>query len=385
MRIKAYDFLFCTSYCFIVTSLFINDVYRINQYIDIASQLLRYSGYVFLLLSTLYINRINKKELMLTSILEMLTLIYAYFTKDLYWALLLVILFSARKLNYKKVFKISLNLLATLSVLTVILCFLGFLPDYLTDRNVFDSSIELRHSFGFYHSNVLPIIVLYLESYYIVIKEHRSKTLDVLLFGAISCILYITSDSRNAFILSLLLTALFLYIRYIGVSKRLQKLLDFISKIEATTLSMFSVAMTYLLLKGGIWDVVDSLFSGRFRLAIFKIRRVGIHLLTLLSTEDFMNDNVYYVTGETLGNIPLDNGYLYVLLRYGVLALLFILYSCYRLSVIIKGKPYLQAVIIIVLAANFVDNDLFDYLFIPFFIMAYHDQSYRRGIISWNQ
>lgn len=127
-----------------------------------------------------------------------------------------------------------------------------------------------------------------------------------------------------------------------------------------------------LLLKGGIWNTIDDFFSGRFRLAIFKMRRIGLHLINIMSNESFVNDNITYVDGKNMSSIVLDNGYLYVLLRYGILILLIYFFIAYCLAKKNKGNACVLGALIAVFIANFVDNDLVDYSFFPFILWAFN-------------
>ena len=138
-------------------------------------------------------------------------------------------------------------------------------------------------------------------------------------------------------------------------------------------MSSFSFSMMFLLLKGGIWNTIDTFFSGRFRLAIFKMRRIGLHLINIMSNESFVKDNITYVDGKDISSIVLDNGYLYVILRYGILIILFYFLIAYCLSKKNKGNACVLGALIAVFIANFVDNDLVDYSFLPFILWAFND------------
>ena len=138
-------------------------------------------------------------------------------------------------------------------------------------------------------------------------------------------------------------------------------------------MSIFSFSMMFLLLKGGIWNTIDVFFSGRFRLAIFKMRRIGLHLINIMSNESFVNDNITYVNGKDLSTIALDNGYLYIILRYGILFLFVYFLIAYRLAKKSKENICVLGALIAVFIANFIDNYLVDYSFLPFIIWAFND------------
>ena len=129
----------------------------------------------------------------------------------------------------------------------------------------------------------------------------------------------------------------------------------------------------FLLLRGGIWNTIDTFFSGRFRLAIFKMRRIGFHFINIMSNENFINDNITYANGQNLSTVVLDNGYLYIILRYGILFLFFYFFIAYLLAKKNKKNICILGTIVMVFIANFVDNDLVDYSFLPFILWAFND------------
>ena len=251
------------------------------------------------------------------------------------------------------------------------LCFIGILPDILTSRDTVEQINYNRHSLGFYHSNVLPLLVFYLEVYYICIVKDRIRNNIIVFFMIIAVIVNAICHSRNAIVMSFALSIFVIF------AKKMRK--DEYKKLYRTTflsipcMSIFSFLMMFLLLKGGIWNTIDTLFSGRFRLAIFKMRRIGVHFINLMSNESFLNDNITYVNGQDLSTVALDNGYLYIILRYGILILLVYFLIAYCLAKKNRKNTCVLGTLITVFIVNFVDNDLVDYSFLPFILWAFND------------
>lgn len=177
--------------------------------------------------------------------------------------------------------------------------------------------------------------------------------------------------SRNAIIISLLLSV------FVILAKKKEngenKLLYHATVLSIPVMSIFSFSMMFLLLRGGIWNTIDTFFSGRFRLAIFKMRRIGFHFINVMSNENFINDNITYANGQDLSTVVLDNGYLYIILRYGILVLFFYFFIAYLLAKKNKRNICILGTIVMVFIANFVDNDLVDYSFLPFILWAFND------------
>ena len=167
--------------------------------------------------------------------------------------------------------------------------------------------------------------------------------------------------------------------------KHLYKVLYQTTILSIPCMSTFSFAMMFLLLKGGIWNTIDSFFSGRFRLAIFKMRRIGIHFINIMSNEFFVKDDITYVNGQNINTIALDNGYLYIILRYGILILLFYCIVAYFLAKKNRWNVCILGTVIAVFVANFVDNDLVDYSFLPFILWAFNDWKANNIVKNMNE
>ena len=370
MKVKKSEILIYLSYICLYISLFLGDVYDSGD-IGIWTQILRWCSYFLIIFSCIYV-RHRKNDFIKMFGVFILTLLYAVKTEDLYWSILVLLIYNLKKIDIEKIFKISVKILAVGISMVLIACILGILPDILTTRNTVVDIAYNRHSFGFYHSNVLPLLIFYLEVYYICLAKENVKRIYILCFMLLSIVVNSFCNSRNALILSIILScSLILW------NKRLDrnncKGLYWITTLSIPAMSIFSVAMTFLLLKGGVWNSIDTIFSGRFRLAIFKIRRIGIHLINIMSNKDFVNDNVTYVNGVNLDTIVLDNGYLYVMLRYGILIIMFYIVIAYLLAQKNKENGYALITLISVLIINFVDNDLVDYSFLPFILWAFNE------------
>ena len=272
----------------------------------------------------------------------------------------------------------SLRIIVLGIISVLVLCVVGVLPDVLTSRNTVEQINYNRHSLGFYHSNVLPLLIFYLEVYYICITKERARNKVIVFFMSIAIVVNFFCHSRNALILSVSLS-MFIFIAK-KKKKHAYRALYRATIFSIPCMSIFSFAMMFLLLKGGIWNTIDSFFSGRFRLAIFKMRRIEIHLINIMSNEFFSRDNIVYVNGQDISTIALDNGYLYIILRYGILILLFYFVIAYLLARKNKESACVLGTLIAVFIANFVDNDLVDYSFLPFILWAFNDWKTNRVI-----
>ena len=368
-KFKKDEILFYLSYIILYVSLFIGDVYNIGS-MDILARYLRIGSYTLIFISCINL-RLKKKDFFRMFAVLMVTLLYGVKTGDLYWSILILLIYNSKKVDIERVYKTSSKIIVIGISSVLILCMFGVLPDILTSRNTVEQINYNRHSLGFYHSNVLPLLILYLEVYYICIAKESIRDNVIAFFMLLAGVVNTCCHSRNALILSLALSLFVIFAK--KMKKDEYKILYRTTILSIPCMSSFSFSMMFLLLKGGIWNTIDDFFSGRFRLAIFKMRRIGLHLINIMSNESFVNDNITYVDGKNMSSIVLDNGYLYVLLRYGILILLIYFFIAYCLAKKNKGNACVLGALIAVFIANFVDNDLVDYSFFPFILWAFND------------
>ena len=293
-KIKKNEILFYLSYIILYISLFIGDVYNIGG-LDILARYLRICSYILIAISCFNL-RFVKKEFLQMMVIFMITLLYAMKTEDLYWSILILLIYNSKKINIESVYRISLRIIIIGIISVLFLCLIGILPDILTSRDTLEQIDYNRHSLGFYHSNVFPLLIFYLEVYYICIVKEKVRDSVIVLFMIFAVIVNVFCRSRNAIIISLLLSV------FVILAKKKEngenKLLYHATVLSIPVMSIFSFSMMFLLLRGGIWNTIDTFFSGRFRLAIFKMRRIGFHFINVMSNENFINDNITYANGQ---------------------------------------------------------------------------------------
>lgn len=368
-KIQKKDILPYLSYIMLYVSLFCGDIYNIDG-LNTVTRALRLGAYALITVSCIDL-RMKKIELLRMIMVIVLTLLYGIKTGDLYWSILVIFIYNTKRINIRTIYEISYGIVLVGIVIVLTCCVLGILPDVLTSRSTIENIEYNRHSFGFYHSNVLPLLIFYLEVYYICIAKEKIRKATIVHYMSAAIIASVFCKSRNALISSAILSVFVIFKHRKCQSKHTP--LYMMAVAEVPCLSLFSFVMMFLPTKGSTWDVVDMAFSGRFRLADYKMRRVGIHLINVMSNKDFLNDNIAYVDGKTMNTIVLDNGYLYVMLRYGLLILLFYFIVSYLLAAKNKENTSIMGAIIAVFMINFVDNDLVDYSFLPFILWAFND------------
>lgn len=356
MKLKKKDMVFYIAYSILFISLFIRDI---DIETDVLTQMLRYTAYI-LLVFQLLMNRWQIKKIAKFAILIAASMLLFWLSKDMYWASVVLIIFAAKDIEMDKFIYFTYLILFICTLFVVLLCFLGVLPDVLTARTGIEA-VATRHSFGFYHSDVLPVICVYLMIYYLWMKNKHAKTLVMIGWAVISLVLYYFCGSRNAFYATSIVIVMFLIFKYIRIKKCFISIFEKISYFWVALFSAFSLTVTLLLSTGSIYDTIDTFFSGRFRVSGYKIMVTGLHFINVMSNDAYFNDKLI-----------IDNGYMYIILRYGLVAIIFYLFINYLLVKKANKNPFLLICVVTIFLVNMIDNDLCDYNFLPFIIIAFN-------------
>ncbi|GEM_PF-404963 len=359
--------LFFIAYIIYMLSTFLADLPKELIGIEYAIKSLRYLSYVLFAVN-IYNKKINKKAFFLLTLFFCIFCTITILTKDFYYAFTSLIVLSAmssRNITYIQVIKVSYYTLLISASIVLFLTVIGILPN---TYNIKDGD-TFRYSLGYYHSNVFPMILFFLFSWRIILKNKISN-LEVFLFLAGSFIAYKLCYSRSGIIGSMSLVG---YVIYNNIHRNnrknhfvSKKVIDFVRILEKQSillLSTFSLIM--MVIAGKQYQLVyklNLLFSGRFALAYLKMRNIGLHLINTINNEEY-----------NYGDYVIDNGYLFIILRYGILFILF--YMLIQYMICKKYNSKVAFVFLITTVTSFIDNDLFSYGFLPYIFIAFQTTS----------
>lgn len=349
---------FTIAYMFFIISLFNRDVSNPNVFFVITNTA-KYISLV-VLIATVISNSVINKQLYRILVLLGISLLITLQSGVMYFIIFVLLTYASRNIDNKFILKIALFTIVTLTILTIFFCLLGIYTDEITCR--WEGS-AIRHSFGFYHSNVLPLIFLYSTVYYCLIMPRKMNLYKLFFFVMIDFGLFFLCGSRN----SLLLTALIVFVKYY-VDRRKQRRVanELVRKIIGigARLSVFfwgaiSLIIPLLLHRIPILNIVDYINSYRFSSIKAKLDVLGVSIFPKMTNDQYFKDL-----------IVVDNGYAFIAIRYGLIVLLFLALLVYSLGKTYKNNTFVLCVIIIVSLANLIDNDIFDYCCLPFIIIG---------------
>lgn len=129
VKLEKRELLFYLSYIIVYISLFIGDIYNDGD-LDTFARYLRICSYILIFISCIKLKR-KKKEIFQMLVILMFTLLYAMKTGDLYWSILILLIYNSKRAKIEEIYKISLNIIVIGIISVFILCVVGILPDVL--------------------------------------------------------------------------------------------------------------------------------------------------------------------------------------------------------------------------------------------------------------
>lgn len=363
MNVKRKNQMFILCYVPFIIALFLEDMAFKTGNIALIVKAIKATVVVLLLVLSV-VDKSWKKKGFAWVVFGALTLLL---TGDFFWFIVILIADVFCDVDEKVIYNVSMQTIVGMTSLTLMLCALGILSDCLTYRT--DFSTEARHSLGFVHSACLPLIVFYMMTYCISTNRNMKK-IGVLSF--IGIVLYSICKSRNAVVITVGLSMLALLLRDKRIENKIKKPLNLVSSWIVFVCIVFSILPGYLRYKGillNYWYAFDQIFTNRSMLTASAFQSYGIPIVNTMNYNAYTNTPVY-IDGYMNNGVVLDSAYMYMVVRYGIVMLLFLWMVLHAYQKKQNISMMEKAAFIAVVVANTIDNDLLSYGCLPFIIIG---------------
>lgn len=286
-KINKINLLFSISYVLFVFSLFNRDVSNI----DVLYPLTIPAKYIALAILTagIMFRVYTKKQIQVVIILLCADLLVLMKSGALIFILISLFAFFANKLDDKDILKVAYFTLLLFTLCVFIFSIVGIYNDEITKRWI-DSAT--RHSLGFYHSNVLPLIYSYLVGYGLLTGIFKKKHYIILL--TIDLVIYYFCGSRNSLFTAFLLVLGKWFIDSvieIGKFKKIiNRLVGFGAKLIVPLLAVFSIFIPLMLDKVPAFRTLDYMLSYRFTYIASMIQNMGISLIPKMTNKTYFGN-----------------------------------------------------------------------------------------------
>lgn len=315
-----------------------------TEFLDFTVNLKLLFGYVFILLS-LYIGYRNNYTILFDT------------------ALLIV---TSRHVKFSSILKCFFISSVSMAMFTILLAKIGFI-----DNRVYYQLGRIRASLGFGYATFLPQLFFFCSLVYIQLRKKMLTFIEVLVIVILDIYLYRISDTRNPFVLTLVLVVLTMLINR---SSRFEQLFIKISPLF-TPIFLVTALFSYYFSKNygnnGFSIIVNNLLSGRLGLGQNAILQYGIHPLgqkiDLFGGAAIRYGNISYLNDYNY----IDSSYLQSLILYGTIFSMFVLVLLTFVMIILveKKQVYLVLSMLLIAIHSMIDPQLIMLWYSPFLLL----------------
>lgn len=327
---------------------------------------IRYLCYIIFFINILIDFKFNTKEWKFYA-LFFIGGIITILSKDVSIIILLVILFSIKDISKEKIIKVVFYTNLIILLVTITCSLMEIIPNWTFERN----SEQLRYSLGYqfctFSSTYLMFIVL--ARFYL--TKGRINCIETMLMAFMAIVIYYFGDARTGFLLILFILLSSTIIQIAGklklkISDKIVNIFNKVIKYMCYILPTF-LAISFILLVimynaevPGIKEI-DSFLTGRLHYTNRAIEKYGI---TLLGKEiEWQGWGGFgYTVFEQFEYTFVDNSNMKIMLNYGVISLIILLYVfTKKLTTEYNKKDYcLLYCFVIVLLWSFIEPSLLE-------------------------
>jgi hypothetical protein len=283
-------------------------------------------------------------------LLLLLTAGVCLFLQDYAWLVLLCFILCAKKEQADMLMKVSFCLGGFFFLLGFVFWQAGALPFTMTEACM--------------QSGTLGVIFFFLQAYYLWAYASSLSWMALAGFGMLHFFAYWMSGHADIFLCSMAMAVL----AFLSYKERSGRICSVLEWINVTIVPLYSFIALLALDGLGNKDAwyypffvwINRLFQNQFLLARYKMQTSGLHYISSLSEAQFMADGII-----------LNSGYLHVLLRGGLVLLLFYIFMACSLTYKSQGQQVQLVVLFFVLLMACVQNTLMSCWMLPFLCLCF--------------
>lgn len=311
---------------------------------DEISNIVTWLIFALLIFQIVFLQSYTKRELMIIILITVPVIIATVLSGQRQMMSVWMFVVAAKNVDVDKVIRTAYKILLVMLPAVVILCLLGVIENATMMRG----SVQ-RFALGFSHPNQLGLSVFQLMACYCYINKDKLNKLNYIYFLLAVLFLVKIPNSKTAYIATTVLLLMLVLYKFIKNQKP-EYMIAYEKGIliGAFCLNFFSIIFSYIdVNRNFILARVNSWMSSRFSVC---------HKVWLLYGVSFWGKRIYVTESERAlvgikNRLWLDNSYVSLLLRYGILIYLIfsIGYLCLVKSMLIK-REYVLAIILFLYA-----------------------------------
>ena len=307
---------------------------------------------VLLLVQLVFFQSYEKKDLILLTLISLLTCISTLTSGHNVMLSTCLFVFASKNIRLDRLIKVVFFVLLISFTVVFYMYFSGGVQETISHRGVI-----LRHSYGFVHANFLGIQMFHMFLCGFFLRRNRIGVIDYLALLAGVYFVYKVPNSQSSYYALFVFLVLMVLYSIVKNHNTWRRKLSNCFVVAAVAINVFSVFMSTRSLKGmKVLSGIDRFLSHRFSNCYKTCNYFGIHL--------FGQEIKTLIVKPGIGRflrLYLDNGYMAILLRYGVL--LYLLFSIGYIYTMIRLRDqdelFLQMVFFIYAVYGVMENNFF--------------------------
>lgn len=340
--------------------------------VEVISNVVSWIIFILLMIQILLFQSYKRREL-LTIMVFAIPIIVATMTsgkRSLLSALMFIV--AAKNYDFSKIIRVAYKIILVMLPIIFFLCIFGFIDDHTTMRGNI-----VRYSLGLSHPNQLGLRIFQLTVCHCYVNRYKLGVWNyIYIFLAILFTIAIP-NAQTAYISLIVLLLLLLVYRYIDrYQPLLMKLYTRVILVVALLLNVFSIFFSYIdVNRNSFLSWLNRWMSFRFSLC---------HRVWMLFGVSFWGQRVYISEEERklvgiTNRLWLDNAYVSILLRYGILVFLITscAYLCLLKNLAVRKEYVLFIILFLYSLYGIMENGLY-MLTHNIFLLAFSDLLYHK-------
>ncbi|MGO2083604.1 MAG: hypothetical protein ACTH2W_07400 [Vagococcus sp.] len=361
-------------YCLFILTYFIIKATSLdsNNLFNITGKLSMLTVYVYLLF-VIIITPKPLKVWVLFMVSFTLSLISSYITGNKDIILFFMFFFASFGVNFKKFIKVDFYTRLVCLIIVFLLNHINVIDNVILYRDG-----VVRQSLGFYHPNTLGLFIFSIFIDYVILRWKKINVLDILVIISTILFLYIYPNSLSTIVVLVISLIYIIFDKFIKIEK--------INKFLVFTPIIFTIISVYLAVMGNTLKLIilnyDKLFTGRLWYFRYLFENYGF---TIYGEKILELDSTYAI--NRMFNVRyLDNSYLSLSIRYGVILLFVFMYILLSLGKKFVRNEQSEYVFMIVALSiySFTENILFRPEFVVLCLMGSFYFTFKKELIKYD-
>lgn len=335
--------------------------------IDILNKAVNWLVFILLMLQIIFMQSYKRSELMFIILITLPVIISTELSGNRSLLSVWMFIVGAKKISFDRIIQIAYRILLIMVPIVILLRLVGFIDDYTMMRGAF-----IRYSLGFSHPNQLGLRVFQLTVCHCYVNKDKLNIRNYFFVFLTILFTIVVPNSQTAYICLIVFLIAILFLKYIESQRQIIVEIFARSLVAgALLLNVLSIVLAYIdVNKNIILSQIDQWMSSRFS---------WCHRVWQIYGVSFWGQKVY-VLGEEIklvgikNRLWLDNAYVSILLRYGILVFLIVSFAyLYLIRSMKTRKEYVLLIILFLYSLyGLMENGLF-MLSHNIFLLAFSD------------